>query len=274
MRTLYLVGESMPGGQAVPFGEGPGPLVDLVPLDPRHGVFPNLVMTPLLSTLHAFHESHVNSTQFQDQIAELLSNNTGRRFNAFSKNVDFPTNPEFTILGPTAERLERLAPSQEIWAVFGYQTIFGLIRWLMTRDNQVRKRQIRVFANSFLERAATQWHPAAGLPRQVPTNMCAQEGYMHRLCALDAPETVPMLVNAIEHYNGDRQWVDATLRKIRAFVPLLHNEAYQLTPYGVGQANFVLCKNWRPIDPNPPHEVYWRIIGRSLMRRLLAENAA
>jgi hypothetical protein len=43
-----------------------------------------------------------------------------------------------------------------------------------------------------------------------------------------------MLRSAISKHMNDTAKTEEILGKLRAFVPLLHNEAYQLTPYGVG----------------------------------------
>ena len=106
MRTLSLVGESLPGGSPVQVGE----LVGLVPLDPRHGVFPNLVMTPLMSLLHAARASGQDVAETYGHVQGLLEDGNERRFNAFEKGGEYPTNPDFEILTSTAERLSGMKP--------------------------------------------------------------------------------------------------------------------------------------------------------------------
>ena len=268
MRTLNLVGESLPSGSPVQVGE----LVDLIPLDPRHGVFPNLVMTPLMALLHATRASGLGLAEIYEQVQELLENGTRRRFNAFEKDMEYPNNPEFEILSSTAERLSGMKPAQELWALFGYQTIFGIVRWLLTGEGRASKRQIRKFAMRFLASAAEGWSERTALPRAIPKNMSAQEGYMHRLCTGedgDGSGVVAMLRNAISKHPADPAKTEEILCKLRAFVPLLHNEAYQLTPYGVGQANFMLCENWVLNTGRHPEELYWQAMGRSLLKRML-----
>lgn len=110
------------------------------------------------------------------------------------------------------------------------------------------------------------------LPRAIPKNMCAQEGFMHRLCTdedVDGSGVVSMLRRAISENVGDASRSEEILNKLRAFVPLLHNEAYQLTPYGVGQANFMLCEDWVLNSGRHPEELYWRAMGMSILRRLV-----
>ena len=268
MRSLNLVGESLPSGSPVQVGE----LVGLIPLDPRHGVFPNLVMTPLMSLLHATRASGLDIAETYRQVQELLDDGTTRRFNAFKKDGEYPTNPEFEILSSTARRLSDMRPAQELWALFGYQTIFGVVRWLLTGEARASKRQIRKFAMRFLASAAGGWIERTMLPRAIPKNMSAQEGYMHRLCTDedgDGSGVVAMLRNAISENATDPAKSEEILDKLRAFVPLLHNEAYQLTPYGVGQANFMLCENWVLNSGRHPEELYWRAMGRSLLKRMV-----
>jgi hypothetical protein len=169
MRELSLVGESLPSGSPVQVGE----LVSLIPLDPRHGVFPNLVMTPLMSLLHAARTSGLDVAQTYGQIEDLLEDGTEKRFNAFEKDVQYPNNPEFEILPSTVRRLSEMRPSEELWALFGYQTIFGIVRWLITGQGRASKRQIRSFAIRFLENAAEGWSERVVLPRNIPRNMSA-----------------------------------------------------------------------------------------------------
>jgi hypothetical protein len=168
-----------------------------------------------------------------------------------------------------------MRPSEELWALFGYQTIFGIVHWLLTGEPRATKRRIRSFARHFLESAAEQWNEGTKLPGIIPKNMSAQEGYMHRLCTDEDPDgsgVVAMLRYAIAVRTNYPEEIEANLCKLRAFVPLLHNEAYQLTPYGVGQANFVLCQDWVLNGGRHPDELYWRAMGRSLARRIAVDS--
>jgi len=268
VRLLHLVGESLPGGSPVTVGSVGG----LVPLDPRHGVFPNLVMTPLLSLLWAAHQEGKDQTALWEQVNELLEDNAARRFNAFRKHADYPANPEFELLSEVEDRLARMKTTEQVWALFGYQTVFGLIRWLLKGERKMRKQKIKQFAAEFLTSAAEKWTPATGLPRGSLTKMSAQEGYIHRLCTdndSDGSGVVTMLRHAIERNTGFPAKVEEHLGLLRSFVPLLHNEAYQLTPYGIGQANFVLAADYNPKGTAHAGELYWRVMGKSLLRRLL-----
>jgi hypothetical protein len=150
--VLHLVGESLPGGITVSVGG----LHGLVSLDPRHGVFPNLVMTPLLSLLWAAHQAGRDQTDLWGQVEALVEDDSARRFNAFSKQADFPANPNFELLGDVANRLAQMKPTEHVWALFGYQTIFGLIRCLLAGETNARKREIKLFAARFLTSAKEQ----------------------------------------------------------------------------------------------------------------------
>lgn len=269
MRKLHLVGESLPSGSPVKVGS----LAGLVPLDPRHGVFPNLVMTPLLSLLWAAHQERKDHTELWVQVNELLYDDTERRFNVFRKVVDYPTNPRFELLDKTKDRLASMRSAEEVWVLFGYQTTFGLIRCLLKGEMNTCKRQIRRFANEFLTSAVKAWTLSTGLPHEIPKNMSAQEGYIHRLCTDEdsgGSGVVAMLRHAIQHHTSYPEKLDEHLCILRSFVPMLHNEAYQLAPYGVGQANFVLGLDYDTKGTEHASELYWRVTGKALLRRLQA----
>ena len=271
IRTLSLVGESLPDGTAVRVGE----LEALVALDARHGVFPNLVMTPLLSTLWAMNKLRVDTTAFWNQVEGLLES-TQHRFNAFSKSALIePKNPDFVIHPLASKRLSEFDTASELWGLFGYQTNFGLLRWALTGEDKATKKEIKKFATEFLTVAFTHWTPDVGFPKVAPHNMCSQEGVLHRLCTQSDPDgtgVVAMLRHAIEENTVFAEKVDYYLKVFRCFVPLLHNEAYQLAPYGVGQANFALAQDYDLKGTSHATELYWKLMGETLMRRLLTET--
>jgi len=279
MKTLYLVGESAPIAAAT--GIHPpscGQLTSLLPLDPRHGVFPNLVMTPLLATLSAFRMDDQGSAALWTQVDHLLNDASDRRFNAFDKlKGSRSRHDRFVIRADTVEKWSEFTRDQHLWLVFGYQTAFGLMRWAITGENEATRQDIEVFGKAFLRRASERWIAETGLPRVPPENKCAQEGYLHRLCTGEDSNGVgvrTMLRHAIETCPERRVEVSTVLGKARSIVPLLHNEAYQLAPYGIGQVCFLLCDAWGTANQQPPEEVYWRFIGKSIKRRLLSAEAA
>jgi hypothetical protein len=269
MKKLFLVGESLPTRLPAVVGVRR----TLSALDSRHGVFPNLVMKPLLSTLWALRNQGLDDNEFWTEITEILADDSQQRLNAFRKHTTGPKdrNPEFEILDDTAARLERLDPEVETWATFGFQTTFGLIRWMLRAERRVSKKTIQTFAVEFLSYAFEVRSDNIILPAGVPKKGCAQEGVIHRLfteensCG-DGAEA--MLRHAVSKYVSEPAKVAETLLRIRAFVPLLHNEAYQNTPYGIGQANFVLADDYDVNGSVHPGEMYWRVMGKALMRRL------
>ncbi|MEX1028168.1 MAG: hypothetical protein WD049_09215 [Candidatus Paceibacterota bacterium] len=270
MRTLSLVGESLPDGRPVPVG----PLDGLVALDARHGVFPNLVMTPILSALWAFDQVKLNPSALWRQVPGLLEG-VDRRFNLFNKDTTDPKNPTFEIHPDAEGRLTGFDTATDLWALFGFQTTFGLFRWVLKRDRAATKKQIKSFAIGFLASALERWTPESGLPKALPKNMCAQEGYAHRLCTQDdasGASVLPMLIHAVHRHTSFPEQVDNHVELFRCFVPLLHNEAYQLAPYGVGQANFVLSQDYDVGGDGHAAELYWTVMGKALMRRLKSTN--
>lgn len=277
MRQLFLVGESLPESSAVTFGNGSA----LNVLDDRHGVFPNLVMSPLLALLWAHHEQSEHSPELWRQVNEILTN-TERRFNVFTKHVDadHPRKPEFEIHADTKKNLTILMsnPKEYLWALFGFQTTFGLIRWILRCETRVQKKEIRDFAGAFVLSAAKRWRPQIGVPSVTPENVkrmnkCAMTGYVHRLCThhdADGSGVVTMLRCAIQENTTQPSKVEDHLSVFRAFVPLLHNEAYQMSPHGIGQANFVLATNFDHSGSQALDDLYWKVMGRCLIRRISA----
>ena len=230
-------------------------------------------MKPLLSTLWALRNEGLDDNEFWVEITEILDDDSQRRLNAFRKHTTGPKdrNPEFEILDDTAARLEHLNPDVEIWATFGFQTTFGLIRWMLIGDRRVRKKTIQSFAAEFLSYAFEVRCDNMGLPLCVPKKGCAQEGVIHRLCTEqdsrgDGAEA--MIRHALSKYVSEPAKAAEALLHIRALVPLLHNEAYQNAPYGIGQANFVLADDYSVNGSVHPGELYWRVMGKALMRRL------
>lgn len=271
MRTLSLVGESLPSGKIIPVG----PLNELIPLDPRHGVFPNLVMTPILSTLCAFDRDKNEFREFWKQVPYLLEK-TDNRFNAFTKDTtESEKNPLFTIHPDMERRLNNFDVRKDLWAVFGFQTIFGLIRYLLTGEKAATKRQIKVFATKFLNSALENGTPESlGLPKKLPQNLSPQEGIIHRLCTdedLDGNRILHALKHAIKKKNLFHDKLTQQIETLRCFVPLLHNEAYQMSPYGVCQANFSLAHDYDIKGQIRPAELYWKLMGKVLARRLCSQ---
>jgi hypothetical protein len=207
-------------------------------------------------------------------VQDLLTEACDKRFNVFDKFKGSKARVDrFVIRADSAERWLQFNPNKHVWAVFGYQTAFGLIRWSLTEELAATRREIEVFGETFLALASQRWSVESGLPKSVPKNKCAQQGYLHRLCSIADPSgsgVTRMLGHAVEQWPGTRDNA-STLSKVRSIVPLLHNEAYQMAPYGIGQVCFLLCGAWGGTDRRPPEEMYWRFVGNSVKRCLLAD---
>jgi hypothetical protein len=262
MRRLSLVGESLPDGVVVQVGN----LKSLEPLDARHGVYPNLVMTPLLSALWAMRQQNINTDDFWKQI-ESLMDTTVNRFNVFKKSDSGKKNdPAFEILPDTKRRVTDFDSTSELWALFGYQTVFGLIRWVLTGEDKTTKSKIKSFAKEFLAAAGIKTDQNVVPFNPVPKNLSAKEGIVHRLCThADQERHLRHAIQLITKFPAD---VERHLQLFRCFIPLLHNEAYQMVPYGLGQANFSLARDYDPRGAEHAGELYWKVMGKAIAVRL------
>src|SRR5437660_1699695 len=136
MRTVSLVGESLPlrddgsdykvtsCGQ---LGE------QLETFDARHGVFCNSVTTPLLVSIHALKQQGADIEPLLGQLEDILKDKSERRFNVFGKKKKGRDEP-FVIDADLVRRVQGFDPTRQLWLLFGYQTVFGLLAWLL--DNQ------------------------------------------------------------------------------------------------------------------------------------------
>jgi hypothetical protein len=228
-------------------------------------------MTPLLATLSAFQAAGEVPTGVWENVNRLLDDASQYRLNLFDKQKGNKVKQDrFRVRQGAVECWSRFDPGNHLWLAFGYQTGFGLLRWLLKGEIEATRLEIENFGTQFLKIASERWKHETGLPQLPPKNKCAQEGYLHRLCTDDDPTgqgVCQMLGHAIEHWKP--QQVGELLMKLRSVVPLLHNEAYQLAPYGIGQVCFLLCGAWGA-DTQSPQDLYWRVIGKSIKRRLLA----
>jgi hypothetical protein len=261
-RRLSLVGESLPDGVVVQVGN----LKSLEPLDARHGVYPNLVMTPLLSALWAMRQQNDNTDEFWKQIESLLDT-TANRFNVFKKSDSGKKDdPAFEILPDTKRRVTGFDASSELWALFGYQTVFGLIRWVLTGEDKTTKSKIKSFAKEFLAAAGMTTDQSVVHSNAVPKNRSAKEGIVHRLCThADQEHRLRQAVQSNTKFLTD---AERHLQLFRCFIPLLHNEAYQMVPYGLGQANFSLAKDYDHRGAEHAGELYWKVMGKAIAFRL------
>jgi len=272
MRKLYLVGKALPEDKArhnVPFPSGS--LTDLVALDPRHGVFPNLVMTPLLATIIAFYEDgdFDNTKRLLDQVSEIVKDETPRRFNVLSK----PIGPKLRLDPTTIELLARQDMGQELWLVFKHSSAFALISHLLTDKTEFTEGELNSYGGEFLRRAANASHGRFELPAFLNT----QVGLLFRLCVdedCNGDGVTSYLRQAVGQMAPTKS-VERIVSMLRCLVPLLHNDAYDKIPIGLIQNRFMLCEDLPPSEPNhenPPADPYWRFIGKAIKRRLLTQT--
>lgn len=269
MRKLYLVGMAPPADKkrsAEPFPCGA--LSALVPLDPRHGVFPNLVMTPLLAALHSLQGEPELVPAFWEQVNAIVCDDSARRFNLFSK----PSGGYLEVAPDVPPRLDAFDPDAELWCAFGYWTVGGLISYLLTGVPKRSEGEIESYVREFVRRAYEKRPPESDLPPTIPKTKAALSGLIHRFCAGDdtGGTVTLMLRHAIECMCTDKSKTERSLRVLRGCVPLPHNEAYQLVPFGKVHNCFMLG-----LDPGaleelaPPPEPLWRYMGRAIHRRLV-----
>lgn len=278
MKRIYIIGESLPlksDGQKR-LAHKTNQLSDsLVPMDPRHGVFPNLVMKPLFATAYALHRNgHSAVGRFIESVEEILQDNSPRRLNVFEdrrtkpkkkkSEPKPPDQPEF--FETSTERLNATLAGfdyeHDLWLVFGHQTNFGLLWWLVdnTAIRRVEKTDIVDFAKTF-----TNFICCASSTTFPNTDTgSGRVGLLHRLCV--GVNNHVVLRRAIEKLNPKSNSADRITRILRSTIPLLHNEGYQdgSHPIGNAQAHFVRNAIAKPLTG----DLYWQVMGNAISTRL------
>ncbi len=270
MKDLYLVGKALPEDKKFPPFPSGG-LSDLVDLDPRHGVFPNLVMTPLFATVMTFYcdGDTENVIKLLDQAKELLHDRSDRRFNVLDK----PAGMKHKLASNIPSRLQRLDPARELLLVFKHSTAYGLITFLLKGKTEFTEGDLNSYGDEFLRRCTE----APGCKFELPGYKNTQVGLLFRLCTdddVDGNGATSYLRHAIREMAPNRD-IDRIVAVLRSFVPLLHNDAYDKTPIGLIQARFMavtdLPTRWTN-DHEPSPDLYWRFIGKAIRRRLLSQT--
>jgi hypothetical protein len=269
MRRVFLVGESLPKKTGTAY-EALG--IDLVAIDPRHGVFPNLVAKPLLSALYWLNKEGAELKPLLDQLDPLMTHtDTKRRFNVFGKKASkepFRVDPELQT------RLNSFNTTEDLWLVFGVQTSFGLLGYLTGKfklGRTYKKGDILKFASEFLTAALKHTPLPPGFPARLPSQRTARLGLLHRLCTdadSDGNGVVAVIRSGLKKDGVKEEQTGAIIDRLRSMVPLLHNEAYQ-DRYDIGynQAHFVLCQGVGKNASVPP-QLYWRVMGEAIAERL------
>lgn len=273
MRDLYLVGKAPPEDKArhnVPFPSGR--LTDLVALDPRHGVFPNLVMTPLFAAVMALHEEHdlENMNRLLDQAKQILEDETPRRLNVLGK----PIGAKHRLNPAVIELLANFDTERQLWLVFKHSSAFAIITHLLTGKTEFTEGELNSYGAEFLRRSTE----APGCMFELPTYLNTQVGLLFRFCTdedRNGSGVTSFVKQAVVQMAPDQD-AERIVRLLRSLVPLLHNDAYDKIPIGLIQSRFMSCQDLPPGNPehdNPPPDVYWRFIGRTIKRRLLTATA-
>ena len=268
MKKLLLAGKAPPKfkkRKTTPFPSGD--LTGLVALDPRHGVFPNLVATPLLATVMAFFEDGNDEQLLKilEQARAIVADDSPRRFNVLCK----PDGKTLQLDCMLAERLARHDPENEIWLVFKYSTVNALIIFLLTGETEFTRKHLDDFGERFLSAALS----APGCELRMPERRTTQAGVLFRLLADEDPKgigAVSHLRHAIRKISPKKD-IEHLLKILRSFIPLLHNEAYDQPVVGLAQNRFMTAVDLRPNSPEfgaVPPDPYWRFIGNAIKRRI------
>jgi hypothetical protein len=275
MRNLYLVGMSPPPNKVPhvdPYPSGSlGTL--LAPLDPRHGVFPNLVTAPLLSTLYHLHSDSVLFQQFFLQTMALMEDNSPRRLNVLKK----PVGTTFEMDDRALDLLTHIDPEKDLLLIFGYWSISALVMYLLQGKTDFTPKEVNSFSKKFLRTAIQIARPHNLLPHKLPARRAPLPGSYFRLCSNPDPDgtgAVSVLQQTVAKWVQDQAKIANIVATLRSLVPLPHNEAYQMYPFGKVQNCFMLA-----VDPSrhqgvtPPPEVFWRFMGKRIMERLLVPTS-
>jgi hypothetical protein len=276
MRKLWIVGESLPLRK-----DGTGRIAKLsanlperlVPLDPRHGVFPNLVMKPLFAaTFAASKIPTVDLSVLLEGVDAVVRDDSDRRFNLFSPRItDQKENAEdrFEIDEEgMARRITSFQPGEDLWLVFGHQTNFGLLKWLLEGEaaKSHTRKQLEVFSASFVGRVIK---ASSGFVPEGPTSKSGRVGLFHRLCTEgsratdDAEKILNAVISGFQPKAGrSAEWI---VDFLRSTVPLLHNEAYQDGPHPTGNAQAHFVRN--AVRQIQGFDLYWQVMGNAIAQR-------
>lgn len=243
----------------------------LVAGDPRHGVFPNLVMTPLFAATYFVSKTPQNDLGSLFAQADLVVGDCAhRRFNLFKpRATDRKANKhdQFEIHDEAVAKIESFDPARHLWLVFGHQTNFGLLKCLVEgpSQNPISREDLNkysmVFSRKVLDCA----------PRIVfdPKLKCSRIGVLHRLC-VEAHrangEARVFLKTVIDKLKPTSvRTAESIVDFLSATVPLLHNEAYQdgPNPTGNSQAHFVRAA----VGDSETPDLYWKIMGKAIAQR-------
>lgn len=269
MRAVYLIGESIPlredGSEytVTPCGSLSS---QLDAFDARHGVFCNYVTTPLLAGIHALRTQGTDTAPLVDQLGQLLEDKSRKRLNVFQRKKKVRNEP-FVIGQDLPEWMCAVNPRESLFLLFGYQTVFGLLAWLLSgrQDSTWTRSRISEVAFAFLTAASTHTKTVTDWPSPVGLKpKTGHTGLFHRLCVEDEGEG--MLQKAVKTMAQPGVDRDSIVRFFRSSIPLLHNEAYRQSNIGNVQVCFVQFASGKKDEK--PTEQYWQVMGRAIAFRL------
>ena len=295
MKRLWLVGESLPkkeDGSERKAHKTTNLPATLVPLDPRHGVFPNLVMKPLFTAGYSLSQSHIDKLLpfFQD-MNNIVSDKSERRFNLFEnratnskgrakKNPETKTETEIFEINNEgmSKRIESFDLDNDLWLVFGHQTNFGLLLWLLNSDKKTEekfsrnKKYIKAFSEMFITAVNSCCEKSTDEKESTKAKkslLSSRIGMLHRLCTgVDKEQVLVSVIKKLDP-TSSREHAETISKLLRATVPLLHNEGYQdgTNPTGNAQSHFVQHAKGMTAQG----DLYWQVMGNTIATRVLGD---
>jgi hypothetical protein len=278
VRRLWLIGESLPLTKTS--GEKNASqtrqLADrLVCLDPRHGVFPNLVMKPLFAaTFSAFKENEADAIALLRALEAVVCDKPNRRFNLFQPRITDQENPRSNrfAFDSLEQRITSFDLKRDLWLIFGHQTVAGLLKWLLEGGAETTRDELKRFlgkvVNTAIASAAGPTDTSPCFQAESPTSGTGRVGFLHRLCTEHDPVNSgaqQILRSVVEKLNVSQRFPNEyVVSLLRCTIPLMHNEAYQdgSNPTGNAQAHFV-----RSATKNSNSDLYWQVMGHAIARR-------
>jgi len=281
MRTLSIIGYAPPDTNIGWGGE-------LGPLDAKHGVFPNHVMTPLLATaLHlAIEERNEFLEHIKCKILEEGNSKSQYRLNALTKSLTpkkgVPWGDLRTALDEQAKLLLTEDARNRLWIVVGYWPTCALVSHIVTGNTDWTSISLRDFADEFLELALKEILERVDkdYPSSVPNDGIARTGLLFRFFTHSSEDLHHAALRACIQKLWDtrkfpvRDNLDSIVLKLRALVPIPHNEIYQTysedNPIGKFQSVFIHCKDSKVLRREEcGGDVFWKYIGERIASRLV-----
>lgn len=294
LKSLLLLGYAPAAKAAWPQGELSG---KLEALDLRHGVSPNLVMTPMLSAA-CYLPTSVQPrflAYVKEQVLGAGASRNHCRYNVLSNNVGTASSEiddcVREIFGSRLEGQKQFNPSRTLVLVFSFWAASALFSYLIEGEVKWTKSDLKQFGTKLLKEvrkhAAPKLAEQLNLSSKLPRNVIPRLGLYFRICTAGEEEEVRHILRKCvdeirrscsgrsEFVDDQLDWVVSALRSI---VPLPHNEVYQnyrkgTNPIGKYQACFVNCQDPKLLAESAKSELMWEYIGSAVARRLCSQNS-